>query len=384
MKNFSKIFLFFLLTTLSFESCQSQQKHTQVNESSKSLKISFAGDLMNHTDIFEYARVTSDSFDFNPYFEFVKDEISSADFAIANLETVVFGEDKKKKPSGYPLFNAPINFLDALKFTGFDILTLANNHITDYRKEGIIRTMQNVRAKGIESVGAYASFVSKDSVKIFKKNDISFALLNYTYDLNIHNLSLNDKYIVNIIDSNVIKKDIQLAKNYNPDFIVIFYHFGDEYKTLPNSFQKKIVQISINSGADIIIGSHPHVLQPIEMIVDSTKNEVKKLVAYSLGNFLSNQRQKYTDAGGILSIYLSKNTNKAKIDSVEFIPTWVFKGNIDGKKTYRILPNQFLEMNSERNFLSDNEKLKMKNSIQMNNEIIKKFLGKNKDYLKIR
>lgn len=382
MKNSSKILLFFLITTLSFESCQSQQKHSQVNESSKSLKISFVGDLMNHTDVFEYARVTSDSFDFNPYFEIVKDEISSADFAIANLETVIF--DEGRKPSGYPLFNAPINFLDALKFAGFDILALANNHITDYRKEGIIKTLQNINAKRMKSVGAYASLVSKDSVKIFKGNDISFALLNYTYDLNIHNLQTSDKYMVNILDSNVIKKDIQSAKNYKPDFIVIFYHFGDEYKTLPNSFQEKFVQISINSGADIIIGSHPHVLQPIEMIVDSTNNEVKKLVAYSLGNFLSNQRQKYTDAGGILSIYLSKNNDKAKIDSVEFIPTWVFKGIIDGKRTYRILPNQFLEMNSEKNFLSDNEKLKMKNSIQMNNEIIKKFSGNNKDYFKIR
>lgn len=382
MKNSSKLFLFLFLTTLSFESCQSQQKHSQVNESSKSLKISFVGDLMNHTDVFEYARVTSDSFDFNPYFDFVKDEISSADFAIANLETVVFGESKK--PSGYPLFNAPISFLDALKFAGFDILALANNHITDYKKEGIIKTMQNIRAKRMESVGAFATLLSKDSVKIFKGNDISFALLNYTYDLNIHNLSPNDKYMVNIIDSNEIKKDIQLAKNYKPDFIVLYYHFGDEYKVLPNNFQKKIVQISINSGADIIIGSHPHVLQPIEMIVDSTKNELKKLVAYSLGNFISNQRKKYTDAGGILSIYLSKNNNKAKIDSVEFIPTWVFKGNIDGKRTYRILPNKFLEMNSAKNFLSDNEKLKMKNSIQLNKEIIKKFTGNNKDYFKIR
>ena len=379
MKNLSKSFLLFLILSFSSAGCYSEQNKNISQASVKTIKLSFVGDLMNHTNIFEFARISSDTFDFNPYFEFVKSEISSADFAIGNLETVVYGEGKK--PNGYPMFNAPIEYLEALKSAGFDILATANNHIADFGNKGVLNTLLNISDKGLEYVGTNLTSEESKKIKIFKKNGISFALLNYTYNLN-RKYSFSDEYSVNLIDTTKIKKDLEKAKNEKPDFIVIYYHFGDEYKNYPNSFQKKIVDFSIKNGADIIVGSHPHVLQPFEVRIDSFK-QIQNIIAYSLGNFISNQRQKYTDGSGILNIFLSKSNETSKIDSVEFISTWVFRGKINEKNTYRILPADF-ENYAANNFLTYVDKEAMQKSIENNKKILNKSIGIKKDYLKIK
>jgi len=370
-QKFSQIILLLIFLTLGFESCFSEEKKNHQNEKANQIKLSFTGDLMNHKNIFEFARISKDSFDFNPYFEFVKDEISSADFAIGNLETVIYGENKI--PTGYPTFNAPVQFLEALSNNGFDILTTANNHITDYRKEGIIKTLENINKRKLNYVGTSISKEESNQIKIFSKNGISFALLNYTYDLNIKNLSKSENFYVNLIDSAKIKKDLERAKNESPDFIVVIYHFGEEYKTIMNKNQKQLVDFSFRNGADIIIGHHPHVMQPFEVQVDNQNSKISKFAAYSLGNFISNQRQRYTDGSGILNIYLSKKNQISQIDSVDFVPTWAFRGKINGKETFRILPAQTSENLSRYDFLNEFDRKKMLNSINDNWNIINKF-----------
>lgn len=354
--------LYFLLI-LFLESCYPQQREKLENLKESKIKISFVGDLMCHSAEIEAARVKADSFDFNPFYKFIKDELFAADLLIGNLETVVW---EKYPPSGYPRFNAPKAFLTALKNSGFDILATANNHITDYWKEGLIQTLSNIKKSGMESIGCLLSEKEADSLKIFYKNGISIAILNYTYDINIKNLRKHDKFLVNIIDTNRIKTDILKIKNKNIDLIVVYYHFGNEYKNLPNNFQREIVKKTFAYGAKIIIGSHPHVLQPIETKKNYKGNLIESAVCYSLGNFLSNMKLKNTDEGAILNFYLHKSGEETVIDSIDFVPVWVYKNNV--KKKIAILPSA-----GKFDFLNENEHLLIQQSRNNVINILNKF-----------
>jgi poly-gamma-glutamate synthesis protein (capsule biosynthesis protein) len=165
------------------------------------------------------------------------------------------------------------------------------------------------------------------------------------------------------------------AKLLNPDLILVHYHFGEEYQRVPNSFQKEVVQKTIEMGADIIIGGHPHVLQPLQSIKSSKSAFDSVFVAYSLGNFISNQRKRYTDAGGILTLQICKNTNDhiIKITGAAFTPTWVFKGNTGSKNEYVILPS--ISSISDTNLfnLSESYSKKMIESIEDTKEVISKY-----------
>jgi poly-gamma-glutamate capsule biosynthesis protein CapA/YwtB (metallophosphatase superfamily) len=308
------------------------------SDSTAAASIAVVGDLMCHSVQYKYARVNSDSFDFRPVYRLVKDLISSADFAFGNLETVTAG--KKKGFSGYPFFNSPDEFVSALKDAGFDLLTTSNNHSLDRGEEGLLRTINQVTFNGLGYNGTFSSKADRDSIRIFEINGIRVAFLAYSYGTNGLPIPKGKNYLINLIDTVLIKNDIEAARQNNSDFVLVHYHFGEEYKREPSGSQEYLVNKTIDYGADIIIGGHPHVLQPAEFKKGSARSIDSVFVIYSMGNFISNQQWRYSDAGVILNLNLSKNfkTGRKTVDYISITPTWVFKGKTNRGNEYIIIP----------------------------------------------
>jgi poly-gamma-glutamate synthesis protein (capsule biosynthesis protein) len=309
----------------------------QNQDSSKTVTFSFVGDLMCHTSETDFARMDKDSFDYKPIFTEVKKFLSYSDFTIGNLETTLSG--KENKFSGYPLFNTPDEFLDAVKDAGFDILITSNNHCLDRGEKGILRTIDKIHEAGLISTGTNKTPHDRDSIRIVEKNGIRIAILAYTFSVNGNYFPQNEKYIVNLIDTSVIKNDILATQHKGVDAILIYFHFGNEYERKPSDYQKEIIRKTISYGAGIIICSHPHVIQPVEYFLTKDSKLREGFIAYSLGNFISNQRMRYSDCGVILNFSVSKTpAGEITLSNVGYLPTWVFKGRIEKKDEFVILP----------------------------------------------
>jgi poly-gamma-glutamate capsule biosynthesis protein CapA/YwtB (metallophosphatase superfamily) len=272
-------------------------------------------------------------YNFRPWFRFISPVIKKADIAIANLELTLAGPPY----SGYPQFCAPDQLANELKRAGFDVLITANNHSLDRGKKGIERTIRVLDSIDIGHTGTFFDKAQRDSTYplIIKKNGFRIALLNYTYGTN--GIKVTAPNIVNYIDTHQIGEDIKKAKLLHADPVIVTVHWGKEYKRLPNEQQKAIESFCYESGADLVIGSHPHVVQPIEK--KKLQNGKEVLTAYSLGNYISNQRKRYTDGGIMLWIDLKKDeTGNTVIDTAGYIPTWVLVKEIKGQKKFFIVP----------------------------------------------
>lgn len=340
-------------------------------DSVSTVRFSFTGDLMCHSPQFQFAKVSEDSFDFEPVYRFIEPYLSSSDCTFGNLETVLAGKDKKY--SGYPFFNSPDSYVEALVKSGFDFVFTSNNHSLDRNEPGLLRTLSQVRNSGLGSAGTYSSQRDRDSIRIIERNGITTAVLSYTYGTNGQPIPAGKDYIINLIKEDLLVKDLIAAKKLKTDLVLVYFHFGEEYKKLPNDFQKNIVRIAKSNGADIIIGSHPHVLQPFDYYKTEGGNLDTGFVAYSLGNFISNQRDRYTDAGVVLSLELEKNniTGKVKINKVEYTPTWVFKGTTEHGNEYIILP--FTKNVNSFKFLSAENKRQMLEAFNDTKNIVTTF-----------
>ncbi|GAA0091696.1 CapA family protein [Paraclostridium bifermentans] len=328
------------------------------DSSVKNITISAIGDIMAHDDQLK-AQFDKDNntYSFNNNFKYVKPYISNSDLAIGNLETTLAGP--KAKYSSFPKFNSPDELADAIKDSGVDIVSTINNHTYDRGSDGVYRTLDVLNSKDIEHVGTQKN--DEDENFLIKDVDgVKLGITAYSYGqvygsttaLNGLNIDYNDLNNLNIFNSsyvdiafNEIKDTLDVMNNKESDLQVVILHWGDEYTRQPNEFQKELAKKLCDYGVDIIIGSHPHMVQPIEMI-KSDENDNETLVIYSLGNFLSNQRneilnKKYTEDGVIANIGINKNLNtgETKISNVEYIPTWVNKyNNKNGKLTYEIIP----------------------------------------------
>ncbi|MDP2036812.1 MAG: CapA family protein, partial [Ignavibacteria bacterium] len=328
-----KLFLILTVASVSFYFF-SQLPRTKQKEivHRKTISFSFVGDLMCHSPQFESARVSVDSFDFRPTFKEVKELLSKSDFTIGNLETVIAG--KKARYTGYPYFNSPEEYLAALKNAGFDILVTSNNHSMDRGITGINKTIENVGKHGMLNYGTYNSAESREQILIVEKNGIRIALLAYTYGLNGNYLPKQKSYAVNLIDTSLIKIDIANARQQNADAVLVYFHFGEEYERKANLYQKEIARRTISYGADLIIASHPHVIQPVEFFESPNSKLDQGFIAYSLGNFISNQRWRYSDCGVILNFTLEKiSTDKIILDTISVEPVWVAKERINGRNS---------------------------------------------------
>lgn len=302
--------------------------------------IAAVGDVMVHSPQFKAAYVGGDlGYDFYPVFQPIEKYIKEADIGVANLETTLAG--KEKKYTGYPMFNSPEQLAKGLKDAGFNLITTANNHSLDRRSEGVKRTLENLEEQGLDFTGTARSQEERDRVLIKEVKGIRIAFLAYTYGTNGIPIPENEPYIVNLIDKEQMKEDIKRAKDEKVDMISVSLHFGLEYQRDPNEEQKELVDFLLEQGVDIILGSHPHVIQPMEIREVTTVDgeEKESFVIYSLGNFVSNQRDRYKDSGLILQISLEKNfkENKTSLKKVEYIPTWVDKSNNGGKLKYEVV-----------------------------------------------
>ncbi|HLR33996.1 MAG TPA: CapA family protein [Tissierellales bacterium] len=300
------------------------------------------GDIMFHSPQIKAGyNPAMDSYDFNGPFKHVKKYIESADLSLGNFETVTAGPEVGFV--GYPNFNSPVETLDAIKNAGYDILTTANNHCLDQRKEGLISTIKAIEDRGMKNIGTYKE--PNSSLLIENINDISMAILSYTYGCNGMEHTLDPKelnYMINLIDEEKIKEDIEKAKDEDVDLIIVFIHWGNEYQQEPSQEQIDLGNKLADWGVDIILGSHPHVVQSSDII---TKNGSETFVIYSMGNFLSNQRRenvnnKYTEDGVIVKLQVEKNfkDEETKIKEIQYIPTWVNKYTANGKFQYEIIP----------------------------------------------
>lgn len=300
------------------------------------ITLLFVGDLMQHDAQIKAAR-TPDGYDYSDCFKHVAPEIQRADVAIANLEVTLGGKPYR----GYPSFSAPDEFLYAVKEAGFDVLLTANNHCLDRGKRGLERTAHLLDSLQFPYLGTYRTPEERTQryPLLIEKNGFRIALLAYTYETN--GLRPSEPNIVNYIDSVQIKKDILSARRMRPDAIIACMHWGLEYHSLPNSSQKKLADWLIAQGVDHVIGSHPHVVQPMEVRSDS-QTPAKHLVVYSLGNFISNMSKENTDGGAIVKLTLTKQWGITRMEDCSYSLVWTSRPVLSKKNNFELYPASFI------------------------------------------
>ena len=306
----------------------------------KHISMSVIGDIMCHNSQYTDAYVaSSDTYDFSYVFEDIKQYIEPADIAIGNIETTFAG--KERGYSNYPTFNSPEQLATNLKDLGIDVLCTANNHSLDKGYSGLTSTLKFLDDAGISHMGTYDSAESQNEILIKDVNGIKIAFLAYTYGTNGIPVPKNNPYCINLIDKDLILKHLELAKEQNPDLICVNMHWGIEYKTKQNSEQEELANFLFENGVDIILGSHPHVLQPMEKKTITLEDGTTKdcFVIYSLGNFISGQYQDNTRNSVILNIECTKSgeTNKTTIDSVSYVPIYMYKSSSSKTQKYKVL-----------------------------------------------
>ncbi|MBP1948448.1 CapA family protein [Virgibacillus litoralis] len=292
----------------------------------KEITISAIGDMLIHSSVYKDAQ-TADGYDFMPMLERVKPFLNDTTLTFANQETMIGG--KQLGLSTYPRFNSPYAVGNALKKSGVDVVSLANNHTLDGGEEAIQSAIEHWESIDMMYTGAYKSEADSDKIRVYETNEgISVAFLAYTYGTNGLPVPEGKDYLVNLIDKELMASRIQEAKK-QADAVVLSMHFGNQYERLPSDGQKELVQFAADSGVDVVLGHHPHVLQPIDWIEGSNGN--KTLVAYSLGNFLSGQDEFYRRIGGIFKFTIHKTIEGEKetveVKSPQLMPTFVKYSN---------------------------------------------------------
>lgn len=334
-----KLFPFLILYFLSFSCTSVSQERrdsatvTSVNTAlPHRLSLLFVGDLMQHQGQIDAARV-SGGYDYSDCLKYVKDDISKADIAIGNLEVTFGGKPYK----GYPAFSAPDEYLKAIQDAGFDVMITANNHCLDRGKKGLERTILMLDSLKIPHAGTYINKEEREKQYplLLEKNGFRIALLNYTYGTN--GIQVVPPHIVNYIDTAIIAQDIRTSNALHPDAIIACMHWGEEYKPLPNKKQEFLANWLLKKGVTHIIGSHPHVVQPMELRQDSLTG-TKHLVAYSLGNFISNMSALRTDGGLMVKLELEKDSTTTRVSTCGYSLVFVARPILTGKKNHILYP----------------------------------------------
>jgi poly-gamma-glutamate synthesis protein (capsule biosynthesis protein) len=355
----------------------SNAQENQPSDSLSRLNLLFVGDIMGHGPQIKSAEIVKDEkFDYSPCFKYVRPIIEGADLAIGNLELTLPGEPPYQ---GYPQFRSPDDLAYALRLSGFDMMVTSNNHSNDAGKLGVINTISTLKSYGFYQTG---TFKNKEEKELFYplivyKNGFKLAFLNYTYGTN--GLSTKEPTVVNLIDTTLIKNDLDLAVKLNPDAIIVIMHWGLEYQLSESAEQRMLSKKIMGWGADLIVGSHPHVVQPIrqDSVLQSDNTFKKVVVAYSLGNFISNQTKPNTDGGIMFESELVKNLNTGKVvfGKNHYIPIWRYiDKDSKGKSTYHIVPVSAFETD-DSNLLEMTEKDKkaMKNFVIKTRNHLNKF-----------
>lgn len=286
----------------------------------KTVKLAVVGDIMVHD--YQYNEAydpTTGEYDFMHNFQDAKKYFAGNDLVIGNLELTFGGPDRPY--ASFPCFNTPDSFLDAVKDAGFTLLTTANNHSMDTGKAGLIRTLDKLDAYGIEHFGTYRSQEERDKIFYKDVNGIRFAFLSYTYGTN--GIPVPDSYLVNLIEEDTMVPDIQEARKH-ADVVVVMPHMGNEYESYPRDIFVDWADMMFEAGADIVLASHPHVLQKMEYRkVDYGNGVHDGFIIYSLGNFISSQTTPPRNASIILHLTVEQVGDEApNVTEVSFVPIW--------------------------------------------------------------
>lgn len=315
-------------TTVVSQTTDSKDK-TTATEQETSARIMANGDLLYHDIIYISAKKSDGTYDFHENFEYVKPWLKQADLVIGDFEGTV---NKDHYLAGYPLFNAPGEVMDAIKDAGYQVLDLAHNHILDSQIEGVVSTADAIEKAGMTPIGVYTHEPrDKAPIVIKEVNGIKVALLAYSYGFNGIEQSISqedyNRYLSDL-DEDKMKAEIERAEK-EADITIIMPQMGVEYQIEPTEEQKKLYHKMIDWGADIIFGGHPHVVEPAETV---EKNGDKKLIIYSMGNFISNQRietmqdvenAKWTERGVLMDVTIKKKSGKTTIETAQAHPSWV-------------------------------------------------------------
>lgn len=291
--------------------------------------LSAIGDIMCHnTQYMDAYNRNTDSYDFSYVFEDIQNYIGSADISIGSLETTFAGKDRGY--SNYPTFNSPEQLAYDLAEMGLDVLSTAGNHALDKGFSGLCNTLDVLDDANISHTGTYRSQDERDFVLIKDFKGVKVAILSYTYGTNGIPVPSDKEFCVNLIDRELIEQDIENAKSQNADVIIACMHWGIEYQTTPNNEQADLADFLFQSGVDIILGNHPHVLQPMEKrsvtLADGTAKDC--FVIYALGNFICDQNSKNTRNSIILNLDITKNIDgKISIDKVDYVPIYMYKNS---------------------------------------------------------
>ena len=333
--------------------------------------VGATGDMVMHMPCVEPAlNTTTGVYDFQPYFRYMQDYVNAVDYAVANLETTLAGgdyvhSDGKVGYRGYPSFNCPDEIVTSLQSSGFDMLLTANNHTYDTGSGGFHRTQQVIQNAGMDYTGTIGSTDTANYL-IRDINGVKIGMICYTFETNPDpdKIALNwgatmretDAPLINtfFVDDlapfyDEMEDNVAAMKGDGAEAIVLFIHWGAEYQLKPNSSQKNIAQEMCNRGVDVIVGSHPHVIQPVDLLTSNTDPEHKTVCLYSTGNCLSNQRlglissisTAHTEDGVFFSFSFAKYSDgTVRLEDVKLLPLWVnkHKNSATGKNTYDIIP----------------------------------------------
>jgi len=324
----------------------------------KTATVGVMGDLLLHPQVQDASLTGADTYDFTPMFRYIKPYMEEVDYGVINFEGTL--STKEWGFSGYPLFKYPENVIDSTLASGFKLMLTANNHIGDGKPRGFQNTLNLFESKGADYIGSRKDSIGKQYL-VKDINGIKVGMVNWTYGVIDANgkVSVNgipvttkDEMLVNVFDYQKLpefyekqKEIISAMKKEGAEVIVYYMHWGNEYKIVNNDYQKQMAQELSNMGVEVIVGGHPHVLEPIEYLTsaDGTNNTI---CIYSLGNAVSNQRMNnmdkktgHTEDGVLFRFTLTKSgKDKAYVSDASYLPTWVNLKNVAGKRLYEIVP----------------------------------------------
>ncbi len=308
-----------------------------LKEEKTTVTIVSVGDIFLHdTNIAAAYNATTKTYNFDSVFSAVSDYFSKADLTTAWLGGVL---STTGPYAGYPLFTSPSALAETLHSIGINAV-FRTNHTMDAGTQGLNMTTQILEQNNIAQVAAADTEGKSQKIFIYQKDNLKVAYLGYIYGMN--GLPIPKPWMVNLIDHEKIKNDIVRAKQ-QADFVIVALHFGNEYERLANAWQKETVQKIADAGADMIIGSHVHVIQPVDVVTSADGRKV--YVAYGLGNFYCDQRTRYTDAGVILQYVIEKTGTTTELKDISFIPTLITRYKVDGRTTFQVLPaKKYIEL----------------------------------------
>ena len=285
------------------------------------------GDVMCHnTQYWDAYQKETNTYDFSYVFDDIKFDIQKSDISVASLETCFAGEERGY--SNYPTFNSPDSLAYSLKDIGIDVLSTAGNHCLDMGFDGLSRTIDVLNKADISHLGTYKTQEERDKILFKYTKGLKVAFINYTYGTNGIPVPSDKPYCVNLIDKDLIKKDIESAKSQNADVIVACMHWGTEYQTSPNNEQKDLADFLFQNGVNIILGNHPHVLQPFEKRTVTLEDGSTQdgFIIYALGNFICDQNAENTRNSIILNLFITKQVDGSiTVDNIDYIPIYMYK-----------------------------------------------------------